>query len=72
MFAAGAGFVLPHQDRGRTFKRGETTAQDQFKIAELSLSKDNSRQLLCLCRKLCMPGQISCKEISVFVSFTAG
>lgn len=55
----------------RTFEGRETTAEDQFQVAKLSLTEDDSRQSLSLCCKLLVSGKVSCKEISVDLSATA-
>jgi len=66
---SGGGTKLTPPPRAkRTFKRRETTAEDQFEIAELPLCEDNRREDLCLCAELVVSGGISCDEISVGAS----
>ena len=53
----------PKGKKKHTFKRGEAAIEDQFKIAQLSLSQDNSRKRLGLHFELDRSGDVSGKEI---------
>lgn len=46
-----------------TLKRRETTVKDQLEIAKVTLSKDDSGQLLRLSEKLGLAGQIAGEEV---------
>lgn len=54
---------VPGESHRLTFKRRETTIQDQFKIAKLALVKDNSRKLLGLSSEFLTARSIASDEV---------